>query len=398
MSDLAKHDRMANAIRALAMDAVEKAKSGHPGMPMGMADVATVLFTRYLKFDPTDPRWPDRDRFILSAGHGSMLLYSILYLLGVEDMTIDEIKHFRQLGSKTPGHPENFHTVGVETTTGPLGQGLAQRRRFCAGRAHHGRAVRRRAGRSPHLRHRLRRRPDGGHQPRGDLDRRPLPPQQADRLLRQQRHLHRRAIDADRDRRSGGALHRRRLERHAHRRAEPRRDRGGHRGGAEERQAGDDRLQDDHRLRRADQGRQVLRARLAAWRRGDRRRPQEPALGIAALRDSGRHPRRLAHRRPALQPGSQGVGEASGRRRRQPPRRVRAAHARRPAARFRRGDQGLQEDARRRRPQGGHPQGLRDGARRHQRGRAGDHRRLGRPDALQQHPHQGPQGHQARRL
>ena len=125
MSDLAKHDRMANAIRALAMDAVEKAKSGHPGMPMGMADVATVLFTRYLKFDPTDPRWPDRDRFILSAGHGSMLLYSILYLLGVEDMTIDEIKRFRQLGSKTPGHPENFHTVGVETTTGPLGQGLA---------------------------------------------------------------------------------------------------------------------------------------------------------------------------------------------------------------------------------------------------------------------------------
>ncbi len=125
MSDFAKHERMANAIRALAMDAVEKAKSGHPGMPMGMADVATVLFTRYLKFDPADPHWPDRDRFILSAGHGSMLLYSILYLLGVEDMTIDEIKRFRQLGSKTPGHPENFHTTGVETTTGPLGQGLA---------------------------------------------------------------------------------------------------------------------------------------------------------------------------------------------------------------------------------------------------------------------------------
>ncbi len=124
MSDLAKHERMANAIRALTMDAVEKANSGHPGMPMGMADVATVLFTRYLKFDPTAPHWPDRDRFILSAGHGSMLLYSILYLLGVEDMTIDEIKRFRQLGSKTPGHPENFHTIGVETTTGPLGQGL----------------------------------------------------------------------------------------------------------------------------------------------------------------------------------------------------------------------------------------------------------------------------------
>ncbi|HET7716481.1 MAG TPA: transketolase [Bauldia sp.] len=118
------HRDMANAIRALAMDAVQKADSGHPGMPMGMADVATVLFTRYLKFDPTEPRWPDRDRFVLSAGHGSMLLYSVLFLLGVEDMTLDEIRNFRQLGSKTPGHPENFVTTGVETTTGPLGQGL----------------------------------------------------------------------------------------------------------------------------------------------------------------------------------------------------------------------------------------------------------------------------------
>jgi transketolase len=125
MTDLAQHKRMANAIRALAMDAVEKAKSGHPGMPMGMADVATVLFSRYLKFDAGDPHWADRDRFILSAGHGSMLLYSLLYLTGYEAMTIDEIKNFRQLNSKTPGHPENFHTPGVETTTGPLGQGVA---------------------------------------------------------------------------------------------------------------------------------------------------------------------------------------------------------------------------------------------------------------------------------
>ena len=119
----AQHDRMANAIRALAMDAVEKAKSGHPGLPMGMADVATVLFTRFLKFDAADPAWPDRDRFVLSAGHGSMLLYALLYLLGYEQMTIDEIKRFRQLGSHTPGHPE--HSPGIETTTGPLGQGLA---------------------------------------------------------------------------------------------------------------------------------------------------------------------------------------------------------------------------------------------------------------------------------
>jgi transketolase len=120
----AEHDRMANAIRALAMDAVEQAKSGHPGLPMGAADIATVLFTQFLKFDAADPKWPDRDRFVLSAGHGSMLLYALLYLLGYEAMTIDEIKRFRQLGSLTPGHPENFITPGIETTTGPLGQGL----------------------------------------------------------------------------------------------------------------------------------------------------------------------------------------------------------------------------------------------------------------------------------
>ena len=119
------HDSMANAIRALAMDAVEKAKSGHPGLPMGAADVATVLFTKVLKYDIADTLWPDRDRFVLSAGHGSMLLYSLLYLTGESEMTIDQIKNFRQLGSKTPGHPEVHHTRGVETTTGPLGQGLA---------------------------------------------------------------------------------------------------------------------------------------------------------------------------------------------------------------------------------------------------------------------------------
>src|SRR3989440_2291766 len=121
----AEHDRMANAIRGLAMDAVEQAKSGHPGLPMGAADIATVLFTRFLKFDPADPAWPDRDRFVLSAGHGSMLIYAVLHLLGYEKVTIEEIKRFRQLDSITPGHPENFITPGVETTTGPLGQGFA---------------------------------------------------------------------------------------------------------------------------------------------------------------------------------------------------------------------------------------------------------------------------------
>lgn len=117
--------RLANAIRALAMDAVEAANSGHPGMPMGMADAATTLFTRHLKFDPANPHWPDRDRFILSAGHGSMLLYALLYLTGYERPTIDDIKRFRQLGSPTAGHPENFEMPGIEVTTGPLGQGFA---------------------------------------------------------------------------------------------------------------------------------------------------------------------------------------------------------------------------------------------------------------------------------
>jgi transketolase len=119
------HAEMANAVRFLAIDAVEKAKSGHPGMPMGMADVATVLYRRFLKFDPADPCWPDRDRLVLSAGHGSMLLYALLHLTGYEAVTLDQLKSFRQWGSNTPGHPEYGHTPGVETTTGPLGQGLA---------------------------------------------------------------------------------------------------------------------------------------------------------------------------------------------------------------------------------------------------------------------------------
>jgi transketolase len=125
MTDQPTPDEMANAIRSLSMDAVEKANSGHPGLPMGAADVAVALFTKVMKFDPADPHWPDRDRFVLSAGHGSMLLYSALYLLGYADMTIDQIKNFRQLNSKTPGHPEHGFAAGVEATTGPLGQGIA---------------------------------------------------------------------------------------------------------------------------------------------------------------------------------------------------------------------------------------------------------------------------------
>jgi transketolase len=125
MISRAQHERMANAIRALAMDAIEQAQSGHPGLPLGAADFATVLFTRALKFDATDPTWLDRDRFVLSAGHGSMLLYALLHLTGYEAVTTEQIKRFRQLGSLTPGHPEVGLTPGIETTTGPLGQGLA---------------------------------------------------------------------------------------------------------------------------------------------------------------------------------------------------------------------------------------------------------------------------------
>ena len=120
-----RYKDMANALRALSMDAVQKANSGHPGMPMGMADVATVLWSRHMKFDPADPNWADRDRFVLSAGHGSMLIYSLLHLTGFEDVTLDQIKNFRQLGSNTAGHPEYGHTPGVEATTGPLGQGIS---------------------------------------------------------------------------------------------------------------------------------------------------------------------------------------------------------------------------------------------------------------------------------
>ena len=121
----ATHKEMADAIRVLSMDAVQAANSGHPGMPMGMADVATVLFSRFLKFDASTPDWADRDRFILSAGHGSMLLYSLLHLTGYPGMSMDDLRNFRQMGAPTAGHPEFGHAPGIETTTGPLGQGIA---------------------------------------------------------------------------------------------------------------------------------------------------------------------------------------------------------------------------------------------------------------------------------
>ena len=184
---------MANAIRALAMDAVEQANSGHPGMPMGMADVATVLFTKFLKFDAADPHWPDRDRFVLSAGHGSMLLYSLLYLTGYEDMTLDELKHFRQLGSQDR-RPSGIRPCAAASRPPPARSARAspipsawRSPSACWPRA----SARDLVDHYTYV-HRRRRLPDGRHQPGGDHARRPSQARQADRAVRRQRHLDRR--------------------------------------------------------------------------------------------------------------------------------------------------------------------------------------------------------------
>ena len=182
-------------VRTLAIDAVQKANSGHPGAPMGLAPVGWTLFTKHLRHDPSDPAWPDRDRFVLSAGHASMLLYALLHLTGY-DLPMDELKRFRQLGSETPGHPERGDTPGVEITTGPLGQGFAN----AVGLALAERMLAARFNRPdgdivgpPDVVHLLRRRPDGGHLPRGRLDRRVPRARAPHRDLRRQPHQPRRA-------------------------------------------------------------------------------------------------------------------------------------------------------------------------------------------------------------
>ena len=244
---------------------VEKAKSGHPGMPMGMADVATVLFTQFLKFDASAPDWPDRDRFVLSAGHGSMLLYALLHLTGYPGMTHGRAAQLppARLQDRRPsrvrpcaGHRDDHRSAGP---------GSRQCRRHGAGRAPAQRAARRRHRRSLHLCDRRRRLPDGGHQPGGDLARRPPQARQADRAVRRQLHLHRRADLARRVGRPGASASRPRAGR--------RRRVDGHDPAAiaaaieaarRVRQADADRLQDHHRLRRADQAGQGLHPRRAA--------------------------------------------------------------------------------------------------------------------------------------
>ena len=255
MAASVSHDAMANAIRFLSLDAVEKAKSGHPGLPMGMADVATVLWRDVLKFDPADAHWPDRDRFVLSGGHGCMLLYSLLYLTGVGG---DKATKHRRHQAVSPGRVEDAGAPGILVRSGrgdddrPARAGDFDRGRHGDRGAHAGRPLSRRR-RPPYLRHRLRRRFDGRREPGGDRHRRPSQAQEADRLLGQQRDLDRRADPGPRrQHRSGRPFPVGGLEFNPHRRP---RSQGGprrHPCGAELQPADDDRLQDDDRLRPAD--------------------------------------------------------------------------------------------------------------------------------------------------
>ena len=256
-----------DTIRTLSIDGVQQANSGHPGAPMGMAPMTFALWTKHLRHAPTDPAWPNRDRFVLSAGHASMLLYSMLHLTGYA-VSMDDLKSFRQWGSITPGHPEYGMTPGVEATTGPLGQGLRQRR----GHGHRGapprgrvQPARPRGHRPPDVRHLLRRRPPGGHHGRGRIAGGPPQARQADRALRRQpdpaRRPHR--LDVHRGRRR--PLRRLRLAHPAGRRRQRRRrDQRRHRGRQGGRPALAHRRPHHDRLREPQQGRLAEGARRPA--------------------------------------------------------------------------------------------------------------------------------------
>ena len=396
MNDIS-HAAMANAIRALAMDAVEKAKSGHPGLPLGAADVATVLFSQALKYNAADPAWPDRDRFVLSAGHGSMLLYALLHLTGEKSMTLDEIRNFRQYGSKTPGHPEYGHTPGVEMTTGPLGQGLATSVGFALSErmlaAEFGEIV-------DHRTYVL----------ASDGDLMEGVSQEAIAIaghLKLNRLIvlwddNRISIDgplsvAD-SRRPAETFRGLRLERHAHRRPRPRRHPCRDRGGADLRQALADRLPDDHRLWRPQARRHGQGPWRAAGRGRNRGNPRGAQLALCALRDSRGHPRRLACGRRARREGASRLERQARRAPFRKARRIRTPSQGRHAlgAGRRRGRR--EEGSRRLGRRGRHPQGVGSGAEGSGPRGSRTHHRLGGPHRLQQHQGRGDPGDLARPL
>jgi transketolase N-terminal domain/subunit len=318
---------MANAIRALAMDAVEQAKSGRPGMPMGMADIAAVLFTQFLRFDPEAPDWPDRDRFVVSNGHGCMLLYALLHLTGYPDMTLDELKRFRQLGSRSAGHPERGHASGIEVTTGPLGQGLAN----AVGMAPAERHLAAEFGDEIVDHHTYVFCGDGclmegisheaaslaGHLRLNKLI-----------VLYDDNSIFDRWPDRARVfRRPAAALPRLWLGRRADRRARPRGDRRHHSPSPAERTAEPHRLPHDHRLRRPDQGRHRRRSRRPAWCGRDRRDARTARLELPTLRHSRGRSRRVARRRRAWCHRPPRLGSASAVPLRGAPQRVSATPA-----------------------------------------------------------------------
>ena len=299
--------QLANALRMLAADAVETAKSGHPGMPLGMADIAEVVWRRHLRHNPGNPSWPDRDRFVLSNGHGSMLLYALLHLTGY-DLPIGELKRFRQLHSKTPGTPRGGAHPRHRDHHGPARPGPRQRGRHGARREAPGRALqprRPRDRRSPHVRVRRRRLPDGGRVARSLLARRHARAGEARRALRRQRHLDRRPRRRLVPRRHAEALRGLRLERDPRRRR-PRCGGRGSRGarGDVRRPADAGLLPHRDRQGRAEQGRHARRARCAARRAGAGRAPRSTRLAAPAVRSACRD--RGGMGRPPARRGARG--------------------------------------------------------------------------------------------
>jgi hypothetical protein len=282
---------LANVLRVLAMDAVQQANSGHPGAPMGMADIAEVLWRDFLKHNPANPRWWDRDRFILSNGHASMLLYGLLHLTGYP-LGMDEIRHFRQLGSRTAGHPEHDLAIGIETTTGPLGQGLANSVGFAL--AERMLAAQFNRPEYPIVDHYTWVFAGDGCMMEGLLAGRNAQARQADCVLRQQWHLDRWRGAGLVWRRHAAALRVVRLARAARRRHGRHRDRARHsRRPGRDQPAVADRLQDRHRLGRADQGWHRCHAWRGAGRGRGGRCEKETGLDGAAVRGPGGAAQRL---------------------------------------------------------------------------------------------------------